>query len=111
MYSPQPTAQELADFGVTAEDFAGADFDVWPCCWRSVQFFAAIGPGDWSVGPGGPIGIRAEVFREIRLATGVTEEEWPAMFSDVRVMENAAVELMAQQAKIRDEMRRSTHGR
>lgn len=68
--------------------------EVWPDCWDAVSFFAAIGPGAWSLGPGGPVGIRPEAFREVRLALGITAAQWREIYPDVRVLEEAAVETM-----------------
>jgi len=43
---------------------------------------------------GGPIGIRPEAYREIRLALGIKNSDWREMYSDIRVMESAALEEM-----------------
>jgi len=45
------------------------------------------------------VGLRSEAFREIRLAVGIRGAEWPQVLADVRVMEKAALECMAQQQK------------
>ena len=66
-----------------------------------MQFFEALGGGDWSVGPSGAfLGLRSEAFREIRLATGIRAPEWPQVLEDVRVMERAALEHMAHRQKM-----------
>jgi hypothetical protein len=87
---------------LTPEDF-GADHDlieVWPENEQAVVFFAAIGAGAWNVGPGGPIGIRPEAMREIRLALGINAAQWRGgLFLDVAVMEAEALKTMKEQAK------------
>jgi len=83
--------------------------EVWPDCWDAVQFFASVPPAAWSFKPdtsgknakgervtypGGPVGIRPEAFREVRLALGITAAQWRDIYPDVRVLEDAALETM-----------------
>lgn len=77
--------------GLAPEDFVEEVFEVWPDNWAVVQFFASIGPGAWNIGPSGAVGIRPEAFRELRLAMGVSLKDWPPMYRDICVMEQAAV--------------------
>lgn len=72
---------------------------MWPDNWPAVCFFEAVGPGAWSLGPGGPVGIRPEAFREIRLALGITAAQWRDIYPDVCVLEGAAVETMRASSK------------
>jgi hypothetical protein len=58
-----------------------------------------VGAGCWNVGPGGPLGIRPEAYREIRLALGITASQWREMFADIGVMEEEARKTMREQAK------------
>ena len=96
-------------WGVSPDDFAEEVTEVWPDCWPAVQFFAAVPPAAWLFKPdtsgknaagqlvtyfGGPVGIRPEAFREIRLALGTTVAQWRDIYPDVRVLEEAAVETM-----------------
>jgi hypothetical protein len=76
------------------DDLAGDAVGVWPENWASVEFFAAISAGAWNVGFTGPIGIRPEVFPEVRLAMGTDIAAWPDMYRDLLVMEAAAIEQM-----------------
>lgn len=81
--------------GLLPEDFAADDtVDVWPENWPVVQFFEAISAGAWQFGSNGPIGIRPEALREVRLSMGVGAQQWRAMFPDVRVMEAEALDTM-----------------
>jgi hypothetical protein len=89
----------MALWGVTPEDFQDEAVEVWPDNWPAVDFFAAIGPGAWSLNSGGPVGIRPEAFREIRLALGITAAQWRDIYPDVRVLEDAAVETMRASSK------------
>jgi hypothetical protein len=79
---------------LTLADFKNELVDVWPDCLRSVTFFDALGAGCWVVGNSGPIGLRPEAFTEVKLAKNVTAEEWPQIYSDVCVMEAAALAVM-----------------
>lgn len=80
-------------FGLTADDYAAENtVDVWPDNWPAVLFFEALGNGSWNMGPNGPTGMRYEAFREVRIARGVRAADWPALFQDLRVLEQAALE-------------------
>ena len=68
--------------------------EVWPDNLPAVNFFIALGAGSWSIGPGGPVGLRPEAFREVRLAQGIRACDWPDIFEDLRVLEDAALETM-----------------
>lgn len=46
------------------------------------------------MGSAGPVGIRPEAFREVRLALGITAAQWRDIYPDVRVLEDAALEAM-----------------
>jgi hypothetical protein len=83
-------------FGLTEDDYPEftRSCDVWPENWRAVRFFEALGFGSWCMGPNGPTGLRYETFKEVRLALGVSETEWPEIFDSVRVLESAALDEM-----------------
>lgn len=76
------------------EEATGPPVDVWPDNWRSVEFFSALGNGCWSIGPAGAVGLKPESFREVRLALRITGREWPDIYSDVRVMERTALDIL-----------------
>lgn len=85
----------MAWLGLTPEDFAADDLvEVWPENWAAVRFFDAIPPGAWNVGQGGPLGIRPEALRELRVSLGINGSQWRAMYDDVRLMENEALKTM-----------------
>jgi hypothetical protein len=95
MYSPPRDLAKLAAWGLTLDDFKDEDnVEVWPENWPTVRFFDAIPPGAWNVGPGGPIGIRPEALREVRLSLGITRPKWQLMYDDVQVMESEALKTM-----------------
>lgn len=83
-------------FGLRLEDYPEyvTSVDVWPENWPAVVFFEALGFGSWNVGFGGPIGLRYEAFREVRMALGTLDSEWPELFRAIRILESAALEEM-----------------
>lgn len=99
LYTAPPDPAKLALWGLTPADFDDAPMEVWPENWQAVQFFAAIGAGAWSIGPGGPVGIRPEAFREVRLGLGITAQQWRVMFGDIAAMEAEALRVMKEQTK------------
>jgi len=85
----------MMDFlGLAEEDYADENppVEVWPDNWPAVLFFSALGHGSWNMGPNGPIGLRYEAFREVRLRLRVTAGEWPDIFDALRIMEAAALD-------------------
>jgi hypothetical protein len=82
-------------FGLSPEDYPELEqnkvVDVWPENWLPVRFFEALGDGNWNMGPSGPIGLRYESFKEVRLALEISDEEWPELFQSIRVLEKAAL--------------------
>lgn len=83
-------------FGLRPEDYPelNRSVDVWPENWSAVLFFEALGLGSWNIGPGGPIGLRYETFREVRMAQDIPDREWPELFRSIRILESAALDEM-----------------
>lgn len=80
--------------GLTLDEWASVfapPFEVFTDNWAAAAFFVALGDGSWNMGPRGPIGLRREAFSEVKLALQVQASDWPALFSDVCVMEGAAL--------------------
>lgn len=83
----------MAFWGIKPEDFDTENtVHVWPENWRAVEFMCALGAGSWNLGPGGAAGLRPEAYREIRLALGVTRQEWPPLFQALQVLQDGALE-------------------
>ncbi len=100
LYTALPSASACAEWGLVPADFeSDRRIELWPENERAFTFFASIGGGAWNIGPGGPVGIRPEAFREIRLALGVTGLEWREMFIDVMAMESEALATMREQTE------------
>jgi hypothetical protein len=100
LYSAPPQKDAQAAWGIPAKYIGVSEaIEVWPDNWPAVTFFNALSGGAWNVGPGGPLGIRPEAYREIRLGLGVTGQQWRDLFPDVMVMEEEALKTMREQAK------------
>jgi hypothetical protein len=83
----------MAFWGLTSADYEKQNtLDVFPDCWPAVEFFAALGSGAWSIGPGGAVGIRPEACREVRLALGTTSQQWRRIYQDLRPLEEGALD-------------------
>jgi len=91
LYTQPPKADE--SLGLTAADFETAPVEVWPDNWVAVALFRGMAT-QWSVGMGGPIGLRYEALRELRLAWRIPAADWPELFDALQVMEGAALAQM-----------------
>lgn len=90
------TPAPRAAFGLTAEELAPPPVDVWPCVWPIVQAFQRL-LTQWNVGPNGPVGLRYEAVDGVFRRLGIEDDL--AAFDDLRVMEAAALSVMADQRK------------
>jgi hypothetical protein len=91
-FQPMPNAAEMEAAGFTAEDFAGDPVEVWPENWPAWCLFAEMS-GQWRVGFAGryaldytPLFARMERQR-------LDDATWEQRFSDVRVMEQAVLDM------------------
>jgi hypothetical protein len=83
----------MAFWGLSPKDYEQQNtVRLWPDCWPAVRFFSALGSGAWNLGPNGAAGIRPEAYREVRLALGITTEQWRCIFPDLRPLEEGALE-------------------
>lgn len=63
---------------------------MWPDNWQSVGVFSAMST-QWRVGSGGPYGLDYGAIPDVLRLMAVPRGEWPGVFSDLRVMEDAAL--------------------
>ena len=98
MYARPPSESELRAFGLTAADYAGDVVTVWPENERAVEIFE-FARSQWRHGFAGPTGLDyIAVFRRIdRL--GLLPERVEQLESDIRVMEEAALLQMYEDAE------------
>lgn len=69
--------------------------DPWALWPENVAPVAVFGRSitQWNVGPGGAIGLRYEALELPRKAEGVSDADWPEVFSAVQIMEHEALRL------------------
>lgn len=108
---PRPDAQSeyqaaLAAFGVTdpdAEAFVGrlaeqsGVVDLWPEHEPALRLFDAM-QTQWRVAMGGPIGLDYGPLPWVCRCVGITSDQEPDVFADLRVMEDEALAWFAEQA-------------
>lgn len=71
--------------------------EVWPDNWQSFDLFRLC-QTQWNVGIGGRCGLRYEALYPLLDRAAKSPEQWDELFSDVRVMEYAALSQMAEDA-------------
>jgi len=86
----------LAAFGLTVEDVAPADVEIWPDTEPAVMVLVQMGT-QWRVGMGGPVGLDYAALPVVLRMNGIPRTEWPTVFEDIRVMENAALKTMSEE--------------
>jgi hypothetical protein len=64
--------------------------EVWPDNWLPVHVFDAMST-QWRVGASGVIGLDYNALPQVLRLTEVPRKRWADIFSDVRVMESAAL--------------------
>ena len=66
---------------------------MWPENWAACMLFDELGT-QWRVGFGGPVGLDYSVLFSRMAQLGLEAEQREAMFSDIRLMEREALDLM-----------------
>lgn len=106
MYQPGATAEEAAAFGLTLEEASGPPIEVWPDTEMSILVFDALGSQWIYAGMGGvPTGIVYASIEPVLRRRKVPAEAWDDVFEDIRVMEDAALLEMHEQARRRAQQR------
>ena len=90
MYALTKSSGELAAFGLTPDDFATDEYNLWPENYQSYQVFAACST-QWRVGMNGPTGIDYNVLTELWRRLKVPISSRDDVFQDIRIMETAAL--------------------
>lgn len=91
MVRKPPDQDELARFGLRADDFGAVE--VWPDVWPAVEAFSALGT-QWRVSANGPVGLDYAAIPVVFRMLGVRREDWQDLFDDLRLIERAALEEM-----------------
>ena len=99
MYSGSPTNDDLAALGLpgqASKSFEEEACSIWPCNWKTVQLFVAMGT-QWRIGMGGPTGLDYATLPVV--AESLRIKLTPARFDGVRVMEGEALRVMGEERK------------
>lgn len=97
MYTADTTESEAAQFGLKAEHLDAPVFDVWPDNWQAACLFVFMGT-QWRVGFSGKTGIDYNVLFHKMDRLGLEPGRYEELEDEVRVMENAVLEKMQQDA-------------
>lgn len=96
---PPPTREELAQYGLTAEQAAPPPFEIWPDNFQAYIVFDAM-YRQWRTGMNGPTGLDYSALPEVWRRTKTPPADRDSVFYDMRVMEEAALGWMhTQQAR------------
>jgi hypothetical protein len=74
--------------------YAEKPFEVWPENWRAVEMLGRLAT-QWRTSFSGFTGLDYNVLFTVMEREGMEGEEWDQFFSDMRVLEAAALEQMA----------------
>ena len=83
--------------GYEPEDFDDEQIEVWPENWQAFQLFCVM-QTQWNVGMGGRTGLRYEALYPLIDRHAKDEEQWKALFDELRTMEYAALKQMSDDA-------------
>lgn len=83
----------MAAFGLTHEDYAADVVEIFPDNVPAFNVFVGMST-QWFMGPAGPIGLRYEVLPEMWRRIKIPPSDRDAVFSDIRTMEDAALQAM-----------------
>lgn len=69
---------------------------MWPENWAPVALFCQVGT-QWMVGMGGPTGLRYEAIYPLIDRASSSPTEWNEIFSEIQILESAALAQMNKQ--------------
>jgi hypothetical protein len=96
-YAKQEAAPANAFLAALAARGDNNVVEVWPENWPAYLLFTSL-QTQWNVGMGGRAGLKYEALYPLLDRQTDAPEQWQQLFDDVRVMEYAALEQMAEDA-------------
>lgn len=91
LYWTPPKADELAGLGLTPEDYAPPECELWAENWPAIQFYQRIST-QWRAGASGVIGLDYNVvFHELDRRE-LVGEAYDEMLAAIRVIERTAAD-------------------
>jgi len=95
MYSKAADEKSLALFGLTPDDFATDEVVLWPENQQSYYVFYSM-QTQWRVGMNGRTGLDYNVLPEMWRRLKIHPDDRDFVFSDIQVMEAAALRQMSE---------------
>lgn len=85
---------------MTLEEASGPPIEIWPDNLATVNAFIAMST-QWRTGgmSGLPSGLDYAALPPVLRMTGIPRADWPDVFDGIRVMEDAALEVLRKQKK------------
>lgn len=77
-------------------DLTGQDCEIWPDNWQVFLLFEALST-QWRTGACGATGLDYTSIRDVAGFLGLTRAQVTDIFSDLRIMEAEALQVMAEQ--------------
>jgi len=102
LYESGPTAAEVGAFGLTLDQIPDEECSVWPENWLSFCVFESM-TTQWRSGPGGATGLDYASLPVVMRLSGVRPPDRTRVFDDLRTMEIAALNTMAEEQSDRDQ--------
>ncbi|WP_336860664.1 DUF1799 domain-containing protein [Pseudescherichia vulneris] len=92
-YTPEPSTEDLAAFGLSADDYTEEEqtVEVWPDVWPAFAVFQSA-MTQWRTGVGGVTGLDYNVLPWLMKMHGVDDEF--ITFADIRAMEHYALNVI-----------------
>lgn len=90
MYWRAPHADQLAAFGLEADDVRPGDVEVWPDNVEIVDVFAHLYT-QWRIGARGPIGLDYTAIPAVLQLLQIPANRHAEVFAGIRIMENTAL--------------------
>lgn len=90
MFRREPTAQELASVGLTADDFEPEEVEIWPDNMPALDLWDRVGD-QWRMGFNGPVALDLiPVFHELDRME-LEREDYDSLLADIKVMAGVAL--------------------
>lgn len=83
----------MAAFGLMPEDLPDRVVYLWPENAEPFRVFVSLST-QWRSGTAGPTGLDYGVLNDVFKLNAIPEADWPETFAAIRVMEDAALEVM-----------------
>lgn len=96
MFTPAPDQDDIAkmeNLGLSAEDYAGEDVEVWPDSERAYLLFSQL-QTQWRAGAMGPIGLDYNTLFHKMDRMRLEPDDYDELEAEIRTMEFAALERM-----------------